>query len=117
MRACSQEAQCLVLSRGEESALLGHLVSVLAIGRDGKGHGCNAKDDGAHDGGVGLPVGGLSVPTTGRRPDVLGETGLSVSAGNVQVVDWWIGPWKQKRILNLATATHVVRERRRVYGN
>ena len=35
-------------------------------------HGGNAKDDQAEDGGVLLPVGRLGVPTTGRRPDVLG---------------------------------------------
>ena len=61
-----------VLSAGEEAALLGHLVAVLALFGNGPGHADDADEDEADDGRVALPVGGLRIPTTGRRPDVLG---------------------------------------------
>jgi hypothetical protein len=61
----------LVLSAGEEATRLGHLVAVLSVCADHPGHSDDAAHDEAHDGRVGLPVGGLRVPTTGRRPDVL----------------------------------------------
>jgi hypothetical protein len=61
----------LVLSAGKEAARLGHLVAVLSVCADHPGHSDDAAHDEAHDGRVGLPVGGLRVPTTGRRPDVL----------------------------------------------
>jgi hypothetical protein len=52
--------------------LLGHLVAVFPVGAQLPHHGRDAEDDDAEDGRVGLPVGRLRVPTTGRRPDVLG---------------------------------------------
>lgn len=52
---------------------------VLAIGADAPCHEGNAGNDGAHDGGVGFPVGGLRVPAAGRGPDVLGVAGRDVS--------------------------------------
>jgi hypothetical protein len=50
----------------------GHLVAVLEVCAQHPGHSDNAADGEAYDGCVGSPVGGLGVPTTGRRPDVLG---------------------------------------------
>lgn len=63
-----------VLSAGEEAALLGHLVAVLSVCADHPDHADDAAEDQAHDGRVALPVVGLGVPTSGRRPDVLGVT-------------------------------------------
>lgn len=65
-----------ILSAGEEAAWLGHLVSEFALGAQVPRQGCDADDDGAEDGGVCLPVGGLSVPAAGWRPDVLGIPGI-----------------------------------------
>lgn len=45
---------------------------MLTIGTDAEGNSCNANNDSAHDGGVGPPVGRLTVPTTGGGPDFLG---------------------------------------------
>lgn len=72
---------------------------MLSVGGDGESHCSKSEDDGAHDEGVVFPVGWLCVPTTGRRPDVLGET---------------VGSWltvlyivlSERCILNLAAATH-----------
>jgi hypothetical protein len=50
----------------------GHLVAVLAVCAHHPGHADDAAEGEAYDGRVGFPVGGLGVPTTGRRPDVLG---------------------------------------------
>jgi hypothetical protein len=61
-----------VLSAGEEATLLGHLVAVLAVRADHPRHSDDAAQDEAHDGRIRSPVGGLGVPTSGRRPDVLG---------------------------------------------
>jgi hypothetical protein len=61
-----------VLSAGEEAAWLGHLMPVLAVGAQFPCQTGDSEDDEGEDGSVGLPVGRLSVPTTGRRPDVLG---------------------------------------------
>ena len=63
---------CDVLSAGEEPALLRHLVAVLALCGNTPGHADDADKDEANDGSVALPVGGLRIPTTGWRPDVLG---------------------------------------------
>lgn len=65
-------SRLVVLSAGEESVSFGHLVAVLPVCADGPGHGDNAAEHKAHDSCVGLPVVGLGVPTTGRRPDMLG---------------------------------------------
>ena len=62
--------QAPVLSAGEESALLRHLVAVLEICAKHPGGSDDAGEHCAHDEGVGFPVGGLGVPTTRRRPDV-----------------------------------------------
>jgi hypothetical protein len=70
-----------VLSAREESVLLRHLVAVFSVGAEPPGHADNADEDGAHDEGVGFPVRGLRIPTTGRRPDVLGVPG-SVNTGS-----------------------------------
>lgn len=51
--------------------LFGHLVAVLSVCADHPGHSDDAAEHEAHDSRVALPVGGLGVPTTGRRPDVL----------------------------------------------
>lgn len=72
---------------------------MLSVGGDGESHCSKAEDNSAHDEGVVFPVGWLCVPTTGRRPDVLGET---------------VGSWlmvlyivlSERCILNLAAATH-----------
>ena len=73
MEACGCD-EYDILSRGEESTRLRHLVPVFAVCGDGKGHCGNAEDDGARDEGVVSPVCGLCIPSTGRGPDVLGET-------------------------------------------
>jgi hypothetical protein len=65
-----------VLSAGVESAGLGHLISDLALGAQLPGQRGDAKDDETEGGSVGLPVGRLGVPTTGRRPNVLGVPGI-----------------------------------------
>lgn len=61
-----------VLSAREERVLLGHDVTVLLLRAQLPHAGDDAQHDDAHDGGVLPPVGGLAVPATGRRPDVLG---------------------------------------------
>lgn len=56
-------------------------MAVLSVGAQLPHQGCDTEDDDAEDGRVGLPVGRLRIPTTGRRPDVLRITrrgGLSV---------------------------------------
>lgn len=53
-----------VLSAGEETALLGHLVSVFALGAQAEEDTGNEDNREAHDGGVGFPVLGLRVPAT-----------------------------------------------------
>jgi hypothetical protein len=59
---------------------LGHLVAVLAVCAQHPGHSDDAAEGEADDGRVGFPVGGLGVPTTGRRPDVLGVSEKLVCA-------------------------------------
>lgn len=63
-----------VLSAGEEAVLPRHNVAHLLLGADPPDNGNGAEHDGADDGGVQLPVRGLRVPATGRRPDVLRVT-------------------------------------------
>lgn len=55
---------------------LGLLCPALAVGAKLPGNGDDAEDDSASNQRVAAPVGRLSVPTTGRRPDVLGVTAL-----------------------------------------
>jgi hypothetical protein len=62
------------------NAYLGHLVSVLPLRADAPHHGCESKHDTHDNSGVGLPVLGLSVPTTGGRPDVLGVPVVALSS-------------------------------------
>lgn len=59
---------------------LGHLVSVLSVCADAPRHSCDSNDDTEHNGSVCAPVLGLSVPTTGRRPDVLGVPVVAMSS-------------------------------------
>lgn len=47
-------------------------MSELPLGTQVPNESCDAENNGAEDGSVGLPVGRLGIPTTGRRPDVLG---------------------------------------------
>lgn len=54
------------VSAGEETALLGHLVAVFAVGAQAEEDTGNEDDREAHDGSVCFPVLGLRVPTTGR---------------------------------------------------
>ena len=61
-----------VLSARIEATCFGHLMAVLSVGAQLPHQGCDTEDDDAEDGRVGLPVGRLRIPTTGRRPDVLG---------------------------------------------
>jgi hypothetical protein len=58
------------LSTGIEASLLGHPRPLFQVCAYVECDGSDAEDDGAHDQGVGLPVCGLRVPSTGRRPDV-----------------------------------------------
>ena len=51
---------------------LGHFVAVFTVCAEHPDHSNNAAEGEAYDGRIGFPVGGLGVPTTGRRPDVLG---------------------------------------------
>jgi hypothetical protein len=69
----------IVLSAREESVAFGHLVAVLAVCAEHPGQSDDAAEGKAYDGRVGFPVSRLGVPTTGRRPDVLG-----VSIANVR---------------------------------
>ena len=62
----------VVLSAGEEPVAFGHLVAVFAVGAEHPDHADDAAEGEAYNGRIGFPVGGLGVPTTGRRPDVLG---------------------------------------------
>jgi len=55
-----------VLSAWEETTRLGHCVANLSLCAELECHGRDAEHDEAHDGRIGLPVGGLSVPATGR---------------------------------------------------
>jgi hypothetical protein len=61
-----------VLSTGEKSAFLGHLVSEFSLGAQVPCQRSDAYDDSHKDSRVRLPIGRLCVPATGRRPDVLG---------------------------------------------
>lgn len=61
-----------ILSAWVETSWLGHLVTELPLGAQVPDHSSDAKDADTENGRVGLPVGRLGVPTTGRRPDVLG---------------------------------------------
>lgn len=70
-RRSSEVQNGLILSAREESVRFGHLVAVFSLCAETPGSSANACDHGAHNHGVGLPVGRLAVPTTGRRPDVL----------------------------------------------
>lgn len=101
-----------ILSAGEESTLLGHLVAVFEVCADHPGHSDDAAEDEAHDGRVAFPVSGLGVPTSGRRPDVLWvSSGVSYAPGEAlrksaygtllppppmiaryRVVSWWCCP-------------------------
>lgn len=62
----------LARSQGRGGAYARHFVSVFNLGAVAEGHGDDAEEDASNDRRVGLPVLGLRVPTTGRRPDVLG---------------------------------------------
>lgn len=78
------DAEKDVLSAGKERVLLGHDISVLPFGAELPRAGHDAQHDDTRDGRVGPPIGRLRVPTTGRRPDVLGiprEIGTGVRAG------------------------------------
>jgi hypothetical protein len=61
-----------VLSARVPAPGLGPARPRLPLGAKVPRHGHNRRHDGARDDGVALPVGRLRVPTTGRRPDVLG---------------------------------------------
>jgi hypothetical protein len=54
------------LSARIEPAWLGHLVSVFLLGAEVPYECGDAEDGKTKDGGVGFPVGGLSVPATSR---------------------------------------------------
>lgn len=60
------------LSAWIEAISLGHPVPEFFVGAQLPRQSGDAEDDETKDGRVGLPVGRLRVPTTGRRPDVLG---------------------------------------------
>jgi hypothetical protein len=62
--------------------LLGHLVAVFMVGAEFPHHCSDHDNDAACNGSVGLPVRGLTVPTTGRRPDVLWVPGKSIFASS-----------------------------------
>jgi hypothetical protein len=85
--ASASNGSAFVLSAREESTLLGHLVAVLEVCAHCPGHADDAGEHQAHDGRVAFPVGGLGVPTSGRRPDVLG-----VSAAVSEAQDDVLGP-------------------------
>lgn len=53
------ENRVYVLSAGEETALLRHLVSVFALGAEAEEDTSDQDDREAHDGSVGFPVLGL----------------------------------------------------------
>ena len=73
----SGTGSCLnILSAGIEATRLGHLVTVLQLGANLPDRSSDEEDNAAEDGRVLLPVGRLSVPTTRRRPDVLGIAGV-----------------------------------------
>ena len=86
------------LSAGEESAGLGHLVAVFALGAEAEGNGSDTNHKGAHDRSVGPPVGWLGVPTTSGGPDFLGvPVRLLLASG---------GDVRGKNIRDLSTSTH-----------
>lgn len=72
-----------VLSAGIPLAGLWLVCPLLAIGTKLPSNGDNAKDDGASNQSVAPPVGRLSVPTTSRRPDVLGVAVISCLVSSV----------------------------------
>lgn len=78
-----------VLSAGEEPALLRHHVAHLLLGADLPDNGNNTGHDGTDDGGVTLPVRGLGVPTTGRRPDVLGVAIVGIRGAVFEGSEWF----------------------------
>lgn len=70
-----------VLSARVETSRLGHLVPELPLGAQFPHKRCDAEDDEAKGGSVGLPVGRLGVPTTSRRPNVLGVAREGIRSG------------------------------------
>lgn len=57
------------------------------VGAELPRNGDDAEHGGAGDERVGAPVGRLGVPTTGRRPDVLGVTVYLISAIRTKCLD------------------------------
>ena len=55
-----------------KSALFWECCSVLVLCAVVEDHGGDAEDDQAHESSIPAPIGRLSIPTTGRRPDVFG---------------------------------------------
>jgi hypothetical protein len=62
------------LSAREESAGLGHSVTMFTLSAESPGSCDNSHNGCGHDGSVGFPVGWLGVPTSSWRPDFLGVT-------------------------------------------
>lgn len=63
-----------ILSTRVPFTRLGFVCPILTVRAKLPGNGDNAKDNGTGNDGVASPVSRLSIPTTGRRPDVLGVT-------------------------------------------
>lgn len=82
-QACisSDQVEKNILSAGVEATRLGHLVAELLLGAKLPDCGSDEEDDTAEHSCVLLPVGRLSVPTTGRRPNVLGVAGIMERRG------------------------------------
>lgn len=62
----SIEVELIVLSAWEEASLFRHPGSVLMVCAVFEDYCCDAEDDEAHNGGIGLPVGRLCVPSSSR---------------------------------------------------
>jgi len=67
------------VATGKEPAGLWHPIAMLSLSTDTPCYGDNSKDDYSGDSGIGPPVCWLSVPTSGRRPDLLGVRDLATS--------------------------------------
>lgn len=66
-----------VLSARVELVGPGHVAVELGLGADLPAPAGDAKDQDHEEGRVALPIGGLGIPATGRRPDMLGVPGHS----------------------------------------
>lgn len=93
-------------SAGVPLSRLGPVRPGFPLGAELPGHGDDAGHDDAGDQGVGSPVAGLRVPTTGRGPDVLWVAVEEGNGGKVRIrcdLGWCVRLWsgREREVVNL----------------